>query len=66
MDRPGVRQVQEGRAEQGKMEETGFEIVCGAETTLVVKGKMMIIMVMMMMMMMMMMMIMMMKVKTTV
>ena len=38
MDRPGVRQVPEGSGEQGKMEETGCEIVCGAPTTLVVKG----------------------------
>ena len=38
MDRPGVRQVQEGIGEQGKMEETGCEIICGAPTTLAVKG----------------------------
>ena len=38
MDRPGVRQVPEGCAEQGKMEETGFEIIYGAPTTLAVKG----------------------------
>ena len=38
MDRPGVRQVPEGGAEQVKMEETGCEIICGAPTTLVVKG----------------------------
>ena len=37
MDRPGVRQVPEGSGEQGKMEETGCEIICGAPTTLVVK-----------------------------
>ena len=37
MDRPGVRQVPEGSREQGKMEETGCEIVCGAPTTLAVK-----------------------------
>ena len=37
MDRPGVRQVPEGRGEQGKMEETGCEIICGAPTTLAVK-----------------------------
>ena len=37
MDRPGVRQVPEGSEEQGKMEETGCEIICGAPTTLVVK-----------------------------
>ena len=42
MDRPGVRQVQEGSGEQGKMEETGCEIICGAQTTLAVKGLMMI------------------------
>ena len=33
-DRPGVRQVPEGSEEQGKMEETGREIICGAPTTL--------------------------------
>ena len=38
MDRPGVRQVPEGNGEQGKMEETGCEIICGAPTTLAVKG----------------------------
>ena len=38
MDRPGVRQVPEGGAEQVKMEETGCEIICGAPTTLAVKG----------------------------
>ena len=37
-DRTGVRQVQEGSGEQGKMEETGCEIICGAPTTLEVKG----------------------------
>ena len=37
MDRPGVRQVPEGSVEQGKMEETGCEIICGAPTTLAVK-----------------------------
>ena len=36
MDRPGVRQVQEGSGEQGKMEETGCEIIYGAPTTLAV------------------------------
>ena len=29
MDRPGVRQVPEGSEEQGKMEETDCEIICG-------------------------------------
>ena len=38
MDRPGVRQVPEGSGEQGKMEETGCEIICVAPTTLAVKG----------------------------
>ena len=41
MDRPGVRQVPEGSGEQGKMEETGCEIICDAPTTLAVKGQMM-------------------------
>ena len=38
MDRPGVRQVPEGSGEQGKMEKTGCKIICGALTTLLVKG----------------------------
>ena len=38
MDRPGVRQVPEGSGEQGKMEKTGREIICGAPTTLAVRG----------------------------
>ena len=37
MDRPGVRQVPGGRGEQRKMGKTGFEVVCGAPTTLAVK-----------------------------
>ena len=37
-DRPGVRQVPEGSGEQGKMEETGCEMISGAPTTLAVKG----------------------------
>ena len=41
MNRPGVRQVPEGSGEQGKMEETGCEIICGAPATLAVKGLMM-------------------------
>ena len=41
MGRPGVRQVPEGRGEQGKMEKTGCKIICGAPTTLAVKGLMM-------------------------
>ena len=50
MDRLGVRQVPEGSGEQGKMEETGCEIICGAPTTLAVKGQMLMMMMMMMMM----------------
>ena len=38
MDSPGVPQVPEGSGKQGKMEETGCEIICGAPTTLAVKG----------------------------
>ena len=38
MDRSGVRQVPEGSGEQGKMEETGCEIICGALTALAVMG----------------------------
>ena len=45
MDRPGVRKVPEGSGEQGKMEETGCEIICGAPTTLAVKGMMTMMMV---------------------
>ena len=37
-DRPGVRKVPEGSVEQGKMEETGCKIICGAPTTIMVKG----------------------------
>ena len=44
MDRPGVRQVPEGSGKQGKMEKTGCEIICGAPTTLAVKGWMMMMM----------------------
>ena len=38
MDRPGVRQVTEDSGEQGRMEESGCEIISGAPTTLTVKG----------------------------
>ena len=44
MDRPGVRQVPEGSGEQGKMEETGCEIIRGAPATLVT-GQMMMMMI---------------------
>ena len=39
MDRPEDRQVPEGSGEQRKMEETGCEVICGAPTTLAVKGQ---------------------------
>ena len=45
MDRPGVQQVPEGSGEQGKMEKTGFQIFCGAPTTLRVMGLMMMMMI---------------------
>ena len=48
MDRPGVRQVQEGSAEHGKIEKTGCKIICGAPTTLAVMGLMIMMMMMMM------------------
>ena len=38
MDRPGVRQVPEGSVKQGTMEKTGCKIICGATSTLAVKG----------------------------
>ena len=38
MDRPGDRQVIEGSGVRWRMEKTGCEIICGAQTTLVVKG----------------------------
>ena len=44
MDRPGVCQVPEGNGEQGKMEKTGCKIICGAPTTLAVKGLLMMMM----------------------
>ena len=37
MDRPGVRQVPQDSGEQGKMEETGSEIIYGVPATLAVK-----------------------------
>ena len=45
MDRPGVRLVPEGSGEQGTMEEVGGELICGAPTTLAVKGLMMMMMI---------------------
>ena len=44
MDRLGVRQVPEGSGEQGKMEKTGCKVICGAPTTLAVKGLMIMMM----------------------
>ena len=38
VDRPEVRQVPEVGGEQRKMEETGCEVICGAPSTLAVKG----------------------------
>ena len=43
MDRPGVRQVPEGSGEQGKMEKIVCHVICGASTTLAVKGQMMMV-----------------------
>ena len=39
MDKPVVLQVPEGSGEQRNMEETGYEIICGAPTTPVVEGQ---------------------------
>ena len=45
MDKPGVRQVPKGSGEQGgEMEKTGCKIICGAPTTLAVKGLMIMMM----------------------
>ena len=44
IDRPGVLQVPEGSGEQGNVEKTGRKIICGAPTTLSVKGLMMMMM----------------------
>ena len=38
------RQVPEGSGEQGKMEKTGCKVICGAPTTLAVKGLMLMMM----------------------
>ena len=48
-----VRQVPEGSGDLGKMEKNGYEIICGAPTTLAAKKFMMIMMMVMIMMMMM-------------
>ena len=45
MDRPGVRQVPEDSGEQGEMIKTGSKLICGAPTTLAVKGLMMMMMI---------------------
>ena len=45
MDRPGVQQVPDGSGEQGKVEKNGCKIICGAPTTLAVKGLMMMMMI---------------------
>ena len=44
MDRPGVRQVPEGSGGQKKMEKSDCKVICGAPTTLAVKGLMMMMM----------------------
>ena len=44
IDRSWVCQVPAGSGEQGKMEKTGSKIICGAPTTLAVKGLMMMMM----------------------
>ena len=44
MDRPGVRQVPDVSGEQGKVEKTGCKVICGAPTTLAVKGLIMMMM----------------------
>ena len=38
MNGPGVHRVPDSSGEQGKMEETSCEIICGAPTTVAVKG----------------------------
>ena len=38
MDRPGVYQVPEDSEEQRRMEKTGFEVICSAPITPIVKG----------------------------
>ena len=38
MDRPGGCQTIEGSGEQGKVEENGCEVSCGAPTTVAVMG----------------------------
>ena len=45
MDGPGVRQVPEGSGEQGKMENTGCEIIFGAPVTLAVKELIMLMII---------------------
>ena len=42
MGKRGVCQVPEGNEEQGKLENTGCKVTCGAPMTLVVKGLMMV------------------------
>ena len=45
MDQPGLCKVPEGSGEHGKMEETGCKIICGAPTTFVVKGQIVMMMI---------------------
>ena len=44
MDRLGVQQVPEGSGEQGQLEKTGCEMICGAPTTHAIRGVMMMMM----------------------
>ena len=44
MDRPRVRQIPKGGGEQGKIEKIGSKMICGAPTTLALKGLMMMMM----------------------
>ena len=46
MDRLGVCQVPKGSGEQGKIEEIGRKIICGAPMTLAVKELMLMMMMM--------------------
>ena len=62
MDRPGVRQVPEGSGEQGKIEKSGCKVICGAPTTLAVKGLMMMMMMLLLLLLLMMLMMLMMMV----
>ena len=40
MDRPGIRQILEGRGEVGKMKEAGCEIICAQRPSRIGDGEM--------------------------